>query len=87
MARRCSRPCELPLQLVVAPRHALLRPAVLTRAPVDRFTYIEQQNLKVVEMFFQVDTDGNGELDVWEFEDALVSRRCCSLWSAAWCTE
>jgi hypothetical protein len=40
-----------------------------------RFTFIEQQKLKVVEMFFQVDTDGNGELDVWEFEDALV-RRC-----------
>jgi hypothetical protein len=44
----------------------------LTRGLACRFTFIEQQNLKVVEMFFQVDTDGNGELDVWEFEDALV---------------
>jgi hypothetical protein len=42
-----------------------------------RFTFIEQQSFKVVEMFFQVDTDGNGELDVWEFEDALV--RSCDL--------
>lgn len=39
-----------------------------------RFTFLEQRKLKVVEMFYMVDTDGSGELDTWEFEEAVVRR-------------
>ena len=37
------------------------------------FAYIEEaQDIRALEMFFQVDAEGNGNLDVWEFEDALA---------------
>ena len=36
------------------------------------FAHVEAQHIRVVELFFTVDTDGSGELDVFEFEDALM---------------
>lgn len=53
-----------------APLRVLLMRVLLS----GRFTFIEQRKLKVVEMFYMVDTDGSGELDTWEFEDAVVRR-------------
>ena len=38
----------------------------------DIFSHIEAQNARVVEVFFAVDSDGSGELDRWEFEEALA---------------
>ena len=35
------------------------------------FQHVENTNVKVVEVFFTVDTDGSGELDLYEFEEAL----------------
>lgn len=67
MSYRCRAATAAAASPVVA-----LRSLLTLALPRCRFTFIEQKNLKVVEMFFQVDTDGNGELDIWEFEDALV---------------
>ena len=39
------------------------------------FAYIRKEEYRVVEMFFQVDTDGNGHLDRHEFEDGLALMR------------
>lgn len=35
------------------------------------FAHVEKHDIRVIEIFFLVDTDGSGELDVMEFEDAL----------------
>ena len=35
------------------------------------FAHVEEVGIRVIEIFFSVDTDGSGELDVMEFEDAL----------------
>ena len=35
------------------------------------FKYIENHNVRAVEVFFRTDTDGSGSLDFWEFESAL----------------
>ena len=41
------------------------------------------RGIRVVEAFFQVDTDGSGQLDKWEFDDAIqrmgleISRATC----------
>ena len=44
------------------------RPAHILR---ELFENIEKLNIRVVEVFFQVDTDGSGEMDKMEFEEAL----------------
>ena len=39
------------------------------------FEQIEERNIRAVEVFFTVDTDGSGEVDRMEFEEALQLMR------------
>jgi Ca2+-binding EF-hand superfamily protein len=60
--------CQRKLQADVS-----LDPAARGKALLEElFAYIDTENIRVVEVFFRVDTDGSGELDVWEFEHALT---------------
>ena len=45
------------------------RPAQILR---NIFNHIEERNVRAVEVFFAVDTDGSGEMDRMEFEEALA---------------